>query len=238
MKVGIIQSNYIPWRGYFDFIDDVDVFVFYDDVMYGHGKRWRNRNKIKTRYGTRWITVPLRHGKGTRLINEVAIDYSNNWQVAHVNQLYENYRTAPYWNRYIEKFAAIIEKQYSNISDLNVILCRWIMEVLEINTQIRLSQEFELKGDKRERPMDLLLKLGATSYLTGPNTESYTDLDLFRINNIDLEFKSYDYESYQQLWGRFLPEVSVLDLLFNMGPQSRQYLKSVTPNKIAIRRKD
>jgi WbqC-like protein family len=238
MKVGVIQSNYVPWRGYFDFIDDVDLFIFYDDVMYGQGKKWRNRNRIKTRYGTRWITVPLRHGRSLKLINEVTIDYSSTWQATHYNQLYENYRAAPYWKSYIDQFVAIIEKQYPSISDLNVTLCKWIMDALQINTQVRMSHEFDLGFDKKKRLIDLLVRVGATSYVTGPNTEPYTDLVLFRAHEIDLEFKSYDYEPYPQLWSGFSAQLSVLDLLFNIGPEARKYLKSITPNRVAVRRSE
>jgi len=234
MKVGMIQSNYIPWRGYFDFIDDVDLFIFYDDVPYGMGKKWRNRNLIKTRYGPRWLTVPLKHGKDNKLISEVAIDYSKNWQAEHINRLYENYHNAPFWNLYIDDFSTLINKDYTSISDLNVTLCKWIMGLLNIKTEVRMSHEFDGKGDKARRPLDLLIKVRAGAYLTGPNTEAYTDVRLFHSHRIRLEFKSYQYRSYRQSWGPFINEVSILDLLFNTGPEAGTHLKSLVPNRVAV----
>jgi len=230
MKVGMIQSNYVPWRGYFDFIDDVDLFIFYDDIPFGQGKKWRNRNIVKTRYGPRWMTVPLKHGRGNKHISEVAVDYSRDWQTAHLNVLYENYRKAPFWNAYKDQFATLIRVQYQSISDLNVTLCKWVMGLLEIKTEIRMSNEFSVAGDKTTRPVKLLQRVGASSYVSGPNTKTYTDVNLFKSNNIKLEFKTYNYLPYPQLWGDFINEVSVLDLIFNTGPEARGYLKSLSAN--------
>jgi len=101
MKVGMIQSNFIPWRGYFDFIDTVDLFIFYDDVNFGQGKKWRNRNKIKTKLGWQWLTVPLESNKSNKIIEEVKINYNTQWVKEHYNKLYENYHNSLYWKLYM-----------------------------------------------------------------------------------------------------------------------------------------
>lgn len=235
MRAGMIQPNYIPWRGYFDFIDDVDVFVFYDDVPYGQGKKWRNRNVIKTPAGLKWLTVPLCHGQANTPICDVLISDSRRWQDVHMNQLQVNYRKAPYWHEYADDFYTIINKDYLRIADLDIELCGWIMRVLGIDTQILRSHDLAVPaGNKAERPVKLLERIGAWTYVTGPNTEPYTDLQLFHSHGIRVEFKSYDYMFYPQLWGGdFVDNVSVLDLLFNTGPLARQYLKSLTPNRAA-----
>lgn len=233
MRVGIIQSNYIPWRGYFDFIDDVDSFIFHDDLQYTKGD-WRNRNKIKTPRGLIWLTVPVCKGNTNRLICETAIDYKNNWQKDHINKIKQNYSKSPYLKNYLEDFAAILNQRFSTISELNVALCRWIMGILGISTPLRMSQEFQPVGRKTARVIDLLTKVGASTYLSGPAAQAYLDLELFRQHGIQLEFKSYDYPSYPQLWGRFIGEVTVLDLLFNTGPEARKYLKSRQPNQIIL----
>lgn len=235
MRVGMIQPNYIPWRGYFDFIDDVDVFVFYDDVPYGQGKKWRNRNVIKTRDGIKWLTVPICHGQANTSIYDVLISGNRRWQDVHMNQLEANYRKAPYWHEYADHFYTIINRDYLRIADLDIELCRWIMSVLGIDTQLMRSHDLAIPtGDKTERPVNLLYQIGASTYVTGPNTEPYTDVQLFRSHGIRVEFKSYDYLSYPQLWGGdFAGNVSVLDLLFNTGPLARQYLKSRMPNRTA-----
>jgi hypothetical protein len=230
MRVGIIQSNYVPWRGYFDFIDDVDLFVFYDDVPFGQGKKWRNRNQIKTEKGLSWLTVPLRRATPDTLIQDMEINHETDWQGDHVNKLLSHYRKAPFLHPYVDQFADIVASRYRTISELNVTLCKWVMKVLDIHTETKMSHEFQACGDKRDRPIDLLSKAGATTYVSGPAAAPYTDLDLYRAHGIGFEYKSYDYEVYPQLWGAFEASVTVLDLILNTGPAARTYLKSITPN--------
>lgn len=234
MKVGAIQSNYIPWRGYFDLIDDVDLFVFYDDVLYGKGKKWRNRNQIKTRYGSQWLSIPLMHGKENKLISEVSIDYSSNWQAKHLNLLFENYRKAPFFSFYIDEFSSLINKRYANISELNVALCKWVISLLKIQTKIKMSHEFGLKGDKKEKVLDLLDKVQASSYITGPTALPYTDIQSFESRGIGLEVKTYKYTDYPQQWGNFVNNLSILDLIFNTGNEARKYIKSLIPNSVLL----
>ncbi|RME55754.1 hypothetical protein D6779_12100 [Candidatus Parcubacteria bacterium] len=232
MKVGIIQSCYIPWRGYFDFIDSVDLFIFHDDLQYTVD--WRNRNKIKTPRGLVWLSVPVRHKSSSQLICETTIDYSQNWQRKHINRFRENYRKAPYYDFVAGEYFDIISERYDTISDLNVVLTKWIMGKLGIVTPIRMSMEFAPQGRKTERLLDLLTKVGATTYVSGPTAKNYLDEDLFREAGIRLEYKSYDYPPYPQLWGEFVGNVTVLDLLANTGPKARDFLKSRSPNEVAV----
>lgn len=232
MKVGVIQSNYIPWRGYFDFIDSVDLFVFHDDLQYTKND-WRNRNRILTPAGPRWLTVPVSYKRVEQKIDEVPIDYRQNWAAGHVQQLEANYRRAPFFQDYVQGFAGIINEPFANISELNVAVCKWIMQVLEIRTPIMMSRELSLSGKKSERLIDLLTKVGATTYVSGPSASAYLDLDLFRRHGIRVEYKSYDYPEYPQLQTGFLPGVSALDLLFNTGSEARLYLKSRISNELA-----
>ena len=231
MKVGIIQSNYVPWRGYFDFIDAVDLFIFYDDVQYTT-RDWRNRNRIVTPDGLRWLTVPVNYEKRSQLIDEVGIDYSQNWQQRHLHQLETNYRRAPFFQTYAPQFAGIITQRFAGISELNVALCKWIMQVLDIRTPTLMSRELNASGSKTERLLDLLTKVEATSYLSGPSAEAYLDLELFHRHGIRVEYKSYDFLHYPQFRGGFRGEASILDLLFNTGPDARQYLKTCAPNRV------
>jgi hypothetical protein len=233
MRVAIIQSNYIPWRGYFDIIDDVDLFIIYDDVQYTKND-WRNRNKIKSQNGWEWLTIPIKLMKLNQLIKNTAIDYSHNWQNKHEKKLYQNYSKADYFQSYIEKFIFLIGKNYSSISELNVVLIEWIMQILKIKTSTKMSHDFLLSNKKTARLIDLLTQVGASSYLSGPSAANYLDVELFQRHGIRLEFKSYDYPPYPQLWGEFVGEVSVLDLLFNTGPEARRYLKSRTPNRQVV----
>lgn len=233
MRVGIIQSNYIPWRGYFDFIDEVDLFIFHDDLQYTKND-WRNRNKIKTDQGTIWLTVSVYNKSSSQLICDTAIDYSHGWNQKHINQLQQWYIKAPYFSEYRNEVFDILKHRFSTISDLNSTLCKWIMGKLDMKTPILLSSEFQPQGKKTERVMDILKKVGATTYLSGPAAKGYLEEDKFKHAGIDLEYKVYEYPEYPQLYGKFEPQVSVLDLIFNCGKESRKYLKSLKPNEKVI----
>ena len=229
MKVGIIQSNYIPWRGYFDLMDDVDLFVFYDDVQYT-ARDWRNRNRIKTSQGTPWLSVPVRHARGT-LIQDAEIDYNSRWVDKHVGTLTTAYQKAPFFESYAQAFFEVLSPRYPTISALNIALCRWVMDELKIDTTIRTSAEFGVDGSKHDRPLAILQHLDATSYLSGAAARSYIDSARYAEAGIAVEFKSYEYAPYSQLHGEFQPNLSILDLLFNCGEGSRDHLKSRKPNE-------
>lgn len=228
MRVGIIQPSYIPWRGYFDFISSVDAFVFLDDVQYTL-RDWRNRNRIKTQQGLRWLTVSVRSPHRQRIC-DVEIDNSTQWQKKHTQSLRHAYGAAPFFRLYFEEFSEIIRQEHS-LSALDIRLTRWIMDKLDIHVPTFLSSEMAPRGTSTARLMDILLQLGADAYLSGPSAAAYLDTALFRQHNIQLEFKSYDYIPYPQMYGPFVSTVSVLDLLFNTGPEASKYLHSTTPDK-------
>jgi WbqC-like protein family len=229
MRVGMIQSNFIPWRGYFDFIDDCDLFLYYDDVQYTH-RSWRNRNLIKTDRGPMWLSVPVVHDQGT-LIQDARIDYGTRWLDKHIRTLTLAYKKARHFAQYADQFFDLLRGRPETISELNVRTCGWIMSQLGIHTQTRMSREFGIAGGRNDRPLLIARHLAATSYLSGPTAKPYTDKEGFRAAGIALEFKVYDYPEYPQLHGAYEPNVTVLDLLFNCGPDAPRYLKSLKPNE-------
>lgn len=234
MKVGMIQSCYLPWRGFFDFIDDVDLFVIYDDVQYTR-KDWRNRNKIKTSAGTRWITVPVCFSQNNAVrILDAKIDYSQAWQRKHIGSITQAYRQAPYFNDYADNLFTLLNRPFETISQLNVALIRWCMQQLDICVPLRFSQEFSGGGDRNDRILGILRQLGCTEYLVGPAASVYIDEAAYRREGIGLSYKSYSYQPYPQLHGVFDGAVSAIDLLFNCGPGARRALKSNEPNRQAF----
>lgn len=235
IKVGIIQSNYIPWRGYFDFIDDVDLFIYLDDVQYT-ARDWRNRNKIKTPNGLIWLSVPVFFSRNDNdiSIEKVRIDYTQKWIDKHINSIKHAYSRAPFFKQYAEDFFDILNRKYETISVQNVEINNWIMNKLDIKTKTKMSSEFYPVGSKTDRLIGILKKAGATSYLSGPLAKSYLEVDKFREAGIVLEYKVYEYQEYPQLYGRFEHSVTMLDMLFNCGKDSRKYLKSLRPNEKVI----
>jgi hypothetical protein len=224
VRVAIIQSNYIPWKGYFDIIHDVDAFIFLDDVQFT-SRDWRSRNRIKSREGLAWLTVPV--GSDTsRLIHEVEIE-SPKWQESHWKSLLHSYSKAPYFGLYRELFEEFYRgRHWKNLSEMNQWPTRRIAtDCLGITTEFLDSRQFTLNGRKLDRLLDLIRQSGATSYLSGPSARDYIDDECFRAAGIALEYKDYTgYPTYDQPYPPFEHAVSVLDVLFNTGPDAPYYL--------------
>ena len=222
-RVGAIQSAYIPWRGYFDFIASVDLFVIYDDVPYSKNS-WRNRNRIKTPRGVEWLTVPV-HGRLNDTIDEVAIA-DPSFVARHRAKLVEALGPAPYFAQAIDIWESGIQAGHLNLSAQNVALIRSVCSYLGITTPLAFSRDLGLAGTKTARLLDLLRRTGGTTYVSGPSARGYLDEALLAGNKITLEYKAYDYEPYSQLFGPFVGDVTVLDLIANEGPRSRELFRT------------
>lgn len=222
--VVILQSNYIPWRGYFDLIHDADLFIFYDDVQFTKND-WRNRNKIKTTQGAEWITVPVGTDKD-RLICEVAIKDAS-WQVKHWKTIQHNYGKCPHFGRYQAFFEDVyLVRKWINLSELNQhLICTISRDLLGIPTEFRDSRGFHASGHKLDRLLELVTKAGADRYISGPAAKDYIEPSRFADAGIDLVWKDYSgYPEYPQRFPPFEHGVSILDLLFNVGPDAPWYI--------------
>jgi hypothetical protein len=223
-RVGIIQSNYIPWKGYFDIIHDVDLFVFYDDVQYTKND-WRNRNRIKTEHGERWLTIPV--GKReSRRICDVALP-SSGWARDHWRRLEAAYRRAPYfevYRAYFEEF--YLRRPWSTLSEFNQALVTGIArDLLGITTPNLDSRTFHLTQSKGGRVVELLQHVGASVYVSGPSAKAYITDEGFLAAGIKVEWKNYQgYPEYDQFHGPFVHAVTILDLLFHTGPLAPYYI--------------
>ncbi len=228
MKVGVIQSNYIPWRGYFDFIDNVDTFIIYDDVQYSKGS-WRNRNQLKYSTGLKWITLPVKVNLGMN-INEVPLK-NDSWKKEHADLLKLCLGDAPYFKEAMNVWEKGISINTHLLTELNENIIRVICDYLGIKTKIIRSEPYNLSGTKTDRLMELFGKIGATSYLSGPAAEVYLDTKTFQEKNIKLIYKSYDYLNYNQQFDGFQAAVSILDLIANTGKESINLIKSSSSDR-------
>ena len=229
-KVAILQSNYIPWKGYFDLIAAVDEFILYDDMQYTR-RDWRNRNLIKTPQGPQWLTVPVKvKGKYEQTIRETEID-GTQWAANHWKSLSLNYRRAKYFDEVSTWLQALYEAQPdASISELNRRFIMAVCTYLGIHTEISHSWDYHLRDGKSERLADLCVQAGATQYISGPAARSYLDEQIFADLGIDVVWFDYTgYPEYPQLWGEFVHGVSILDLLFNCGSESRLSMKHLGP---------
>ena len=223
MTVSILQSNYIPWKGYFDLIAKSDVFVIYDEVQYTKND-WRNRNIILTPNGPNWITIPVRVNNLDQKIFETKIA-STNWNRKHYNSIIFNYSKAPFF----KDFKDFLEEMYNinseSLSEINIRYIREICNLLGIKTRILDSRELDLKGNKSEKLLYACEKLNADIYLTGPAAKSYLDTELFRASGVDVKWMDYsNYPTYKQIYEPFNHNVSVIDLILNNGSNSRDFI--------------
>lgn len=226
-KIAILQSNYIPWKGYFDLIAAVDEFILYDDMQYTR-RDWRNRNLIKTAQGTQWLTVPVVvKGRYDQAIKDTRIE-NDGWRTKHWQTLLHQYKKARHFKEISGWLEPLYNEQYEFLSDLNRKFIEHICAYLGIKTKISSSSDFNLLDGKTERLADLCRKAGGTEYISGPSAKSYIDKSVFEEYGIALTWFDYQgYAEYPQLHGPFEHGVSIVDLLFNCGRESADYMRYV-----------
>lgn len=214
MKVVVLQSNYLPWKGYFDLINDADVFVFYDEVQYTKND-WRNRNKIATKNGVEWLTIPISKAAVKQKISEVKLP--EGWESEHFKKLYLCYKKAPFFKQ-LEPFLISFyqNKSWGTLSDFNQYSIKEISRFLNVQTRFYNSSSFKLEGNRVERLVNLLTQINATEYISGPSAASYLNGNegLFEAKGIKLTYKKYPmYRQYTQFGPTFEPFISIVDLI-------------------------
>jgi hypothetical protein len=227
MRTAIVQSNYIPWKGYFDLIDHVDNFVLLDEVQYTR-RDWRNRNRIKTAGGTRWISIPVQtRGRYTQRIDATRI-VDPSWARSHWSAIEQAYRATPYFESVAETLGPLyaFAGELERLSEVNRAFLRELCAQLGIATPITWSTDYDTADDRSQRLLDICLATGATEYVSGPLARAYLDVDAFAAAGVDVEWFDYSgYPEYPQPHGAFDHAVSVVDVLFCAGPDSRRFLK-------------
>ncbi|WP_345993670.1 WbqC family protein [Sulfurimonas sp. HSL-1716] len=225
-KIAILQSNYIPWKGYFDLISSVDEFIFYDDVQYTKND-WRNRNKIKTFQGVQWITIPVEQKNLEQKIKDTKVA-DNRWNKKHWSTISQSYAKAKYFQEYKDIFEELYLKgEEKYLSEINYKFIMTINKILGITTKIRWSDEFELSNGQTEKLLAICKQCDANVYLSGPAAKNYFNKNLAKQENIQVEWIDYSgYPEYNQLFLPFEHSVSIIDLIFNEGRNATQFMKS------------
>jgi len=221
----ITQSNYIPWKGYFDSISKTDIFIVYDDMQYTK-RDWRNRNLIKTPNGLKWLTIPvLVKGKYFQKINETKVS-DKKWNKSHLGILKQNYNKAKFYKETIGWIEELYMKcNFEYLSEINLHFIQKINKYLNIKTEIRFSSEFKLHEDKNFRLINICKDMNGTDYYSGPAAKSYMNEELFKENKINVHYFNYsNYLQYSQLYDGFEHGVSILDLILNEGIDSIKFL--------------
>ncbi len=243
-RVAIIQPGYLPWLGFFEQVSRCDVFVYLDDVQYTKND-WRNRNRIKTKDGTQWLSVPVSYSFGQK-IKDVHINNYQPWHRIHLQSLKMWYSKSAYYKKYIDELEYILRRDRKYLLDLDVELSNWAMKMLGLNPQICFSSEILIdSNDKQVRLVQICKILNCKYFYEGKLGQQYIDVNLFKDEGITVEFQEYSHPYYQQLWLKeqnYISHLSIIDLLFNCGPDSLDILTGLKriplPTNVLIRHAD
>lgn len=228
MMISVHQPQYLPWLGYFDKIARSDCFIFLDKVQY-KTREYQNRNRIRTRDGEAWLTVPVEgKGKYKQSVGEARIDNEFPWQRRHLNSLKAWYGRAPFFKDHISFIEDLYSRRWEKLSELNVYVIRYFLEKLNIKTPVRFESELHVNTESTDRIIDICKEVKAEAYLSGSGGKAYLDEGKFPENGIKLVYQEYRHPVYRQQFMKdgsdFLPYMSVVDLLLNEGPRSREIL--------------
>ncbi len=225
MIIAIHQPQYLPWLGYFDKMDQADAFCYLDNVQFKKNE-WQNRNRLKTAQDWQWLTVPVRYRFPQKII-EVTINAGGKWQHKHLQALTTNYPKSPYFDDYYPILESALRQDFETIADLNIHMITQIREILGMNSKptVRAS-EIPLSDDPTGRLVDICKYFGGDTYLAGQDGANYMDMEQFDRSGIKVVTQSYIHPEYPQCFGEFQSHMSIIDLIFNCGPESLSILKS------------
>jgi hypothetical protein len=223
--LAVLQPSFLPWLGFFDQMARSDIFVFYDDVQFDkHG--WRNRNRIKTANGVTWLTVPVRHsGLHGQAIRDVRVDNSKRWAGKLVKTIQQAYAHAPHCDPYSGQLAEVLAASWESLLDLDCSVIHLMARWLDLGTVVAKASGLGIQGTRSGRLIEICKYFGAERYLSGNAAKAYLDTRLFDEAGIEVVWQEYVHPRYPQLHGGFIPYLSALDLILNMGPESPKLLK-------------
>ena len=229
MIVAVHQPQYLPWLGYFDKMRIADIFCYLDNVQYKKNE-WQNRNRIKTAQSLQWITVPVRY-RFPQKINEVEINNTERWPKKHLQALITNYSKAPYFNDYVSQIEDFFSRDWVLLSEFNIFLIERLREFLDLDCKPTvLASNLSLSEGPTDRLIDICKSVGADAYLSGADGVKYMDLARFKENGIRVIIQEFNHPVYPQLYNEFRSHLSIVDLLFNCGPQSVEIIRAANPS--------
>lgn len=228
MRVAIMQPTYLPWLGYFDMMNSVDMFVLLDNVQF-EKKSWQQRNRIRSRRGELLLTIPVRtSGRFEQEIREVEIDPSTGFTRKHIRSIASSYQRAPHVDETLPQLAALIEKTSLPLSAFNEALIRCMADILQVPTMIVNGSSLKATGNRTQLTVNQCLELGADHFLAAEGSRSYiSEETAFAKHGIAVEYHHFVHPTYPQLYGDFIPNLSAIDLILNCGRDAVRYLRRI-----------
>ena len=225
MRLAILQPSYLPWLGFFDQMHRSDQFILYDDVQFTR-RDWRNRNRVRVLEGSVWLTVPvIQKNKYDQSLLETKIDNSTSWKRKHLETIRCHYSKTPFFDKHFPWCEKVFNSDWNFLLDLSLETIQYLKRELKINTPLLRSSELGDSGNKTERLISICKQLGATQYLSGDSARNYISEKDFSDQGIELEYQEYQHPEYPQRYEGFVPFLSTIDLLFNCGDKSMEFLK-------------
>ncbi len=225
MKVAIHQPEHLPWLGFFYKMSLSDVLILLDDTQF-QKEGFQNRNRIKTKEGWQWSTIPVLKDS-FQPINTIKINNKVNWRRKNVEAIKANYAKAPFFKMYFPMVESIYQQEWNSLCELNCAIITALAKELGITTKVVLSSHLAAEGSRNEKLLNLCKKVNATTYICGQGAAEYFDEKLFSTSNIKVEYSQFQHPHYNQLHGQFVPAMSALDLLMNHGPEGKKILLEV-----------
>lgn len=225
MIITIHQPNYLPWLGFFYKLSLADVLVFLDNVQFTKNG-YQNRTEIKTSQGKQWLTVPvLTKGKPQQLTNAVEIDNKIDWRKNHWKTIVQNYSKSPHFALIAPLLEEAYAKEWCRLVDLNEKLIQGVCKILGLELRFVKASELNVPGTGSALLLNICQVLKADTYISGPSGKDYLDVNAFNANNVKLDFSAFKCPPYPQMWGNFIPNLSVIDLIANGGGRSLEILR-------------
>jgi hypothetical protein len=226
-RIAIMQPTYLPWCGYFGMMHSVDLFIFLDSVQFDK-RSWQQRNQIKSANGAQWLTVPvLSKGKRTQKINQVELDISSKFDAKHIKSIDHNYKKTSYFDETSESIFSAMKRTELNLAEYNIGIVETINKLLGITTKTICSSNLSSNGNKADLLSSICVEVGATEYISPPGSKSYIDeTDAFDKVNLPVKYFKFKHPTYKQLYGDFIENISIVDLLMNCGNKSLNLIES------------
>jgi len=229
MRVAIMQPTYLPWCGYFGLIQSVDLFVLLDSVQFSR-RSWQQRNQIKTPNGAQWVSVPvISKGKRDQLICDVEIDASASFANAHRRSIELSYSNTQFFEKYADTLLPLMDYPSPKLADFTISFIEKLKGLIDISTPLIRSSELHGSGVKADLLASLCKEVGATSYVSPPGSKEYLDAsNAFKNIGLPVNYFEFKHPEYPQMYGEFLPYMSIIDMLFNCGEQSSTLIRDAS----------